>query len=82
MGAPNRLGELIDRTAHSKGGAYLKGGAYWKEGAKSNHYGNDDNIIQRPGLKTGVNNDIFWSETGSEFGDPGGKPPPRIPWST
>ena len=34
MGAPNRLGELINRTAHSKGAAY------WKEGAKSNHYGN------------------------------------------
>ena len=82
MGAPNRLGELIDRTAHSKGGAYLKGGAYWKEGAKSNHYGNDDTIVQRPGLKKGVNNDIFWSEIGSEFGDRGGKPPPRIPWST
>ena len=45
MGAPNGLGELIDRTAHSKGGAYLKGGAYWKEGAKSNHYGNDDTIV-------------------------------------
>ena len=82
MGAPNRLGELIDRTAHSKGGVYLKGGAYWKEGAKSNHYGNDDTIVQRTGLKTGVNNDIFWSEIGSEFGDPGGKAPPRIPWST
>ena len=76
MGVPYRLGELINRTAHSKGGAYLK------RGAKSNHYGNDDTIVQRPGLKTGVNNDIFQSEIGSEFGDPGGKPPPRIPWST
>ena len=44
-GAPNRQRELIDRTAHSKGGAYLKGGAYWKEGVKSNHYGNDDTIV-------------------------------------
>ena len=23
--------------------------------------------------------DIFWSEIGSEFGEPGGTPPPRIP---
>ena len=45
MGAPNRLGALINRTAHSKGSAYLKGGAYWKEGAKSNHYGNADTIV-------------------------------------
>ena len=45
MGVPYRLGELINRTAHSKGGAYLKRGAKWKEGAKSNHYGNDDAIV-------------------------------------
>ena len=29
-----------------------------------------------------MNYDIFWSETGSEFGDSVGTPPPRIPWST
>ena len=27
----------------------------------------------------GVDNDIFWSEIGSEFGEMGGTPPPRIP---
>ena len=26
----------------------------------------------RPGLKTGVENDIFWSEIGSGFGEPAG----------
>ena len=36
----------------------------------------------RSGLKTGVENDIFWSEIGSGFGEPGGTPPPRIPRST
>ena len=35
-----------------------------------------------PGLKTGVENDIFWSETGSGFGEPGGATPPKIPRST
>ena len=30
-------------------------------------------------MKTGVENVIFWSEIGSGFGEPGGKPPPRIP---
>ena len=35
-----------------------------------------------PGMKTGVENDIFWSEIGSGFGDPGGTPPSRIPRST
>ena len=40
---------------------------------------NDD---KRPGLKTGIQNDIFWSETASGFGEPGGTPPPRIPGST
>ena len=33
---------------------------------------------QAPGLKTGVENDICWSEMGSGFGEPGGTPPPRI----
>ena len=36
----------------------------------------------RPGLKTGVENAIFWSEIGSGFGDVGGTPPPKIPRST
>ena len=35
-----------------------------------------------PGLKTGVENDNFWSEIGSRFGEPGGTSPPRIPRST
>ena len=35
-----------------------------------------------PGLKTGVENDIFWSEIGSRFGEPGSTSPPRIPRST
>ena len=30
-----------------------------------------------PGLKTGVENDIFWSEIGSGSGEPGGTPPPK-----
>ena len=36
------------------------------------------------GLKTGVENDSFWSEIGSGFGEPGSipLPPPRIPRST
>ena len=36
----------------------------------------------RPGLKTGVENGICWSEIGSGFGDAGGTPPPKIPRST
>ena len=36
----------------------------------------------RPGLKTGVGNGIFWSEIGSGFGDAGGTPPLKPPWST
>ena len=36
----------------------------------------------RPGLKTGVERDIFWSEIGSGFGKPGGTPQPRIPRNT
>ena len=35
----------------------------------------------RFGLKTGVENDIFWSDIGSGFGELGGTPPPRIPRS-
>ena len=31
-----------------------------------------------PGLKTGVENAIFWSQIGSGFGEPGGTPPPTI----
>ena len=40
---------------------------------------NDDIISSKPGLKTGVKNDIFWSEIGSGFREPGGIPQPRIP---
>ena len=43
---------------------------------------NNGIIFQRPGLKTGVQNDIFWSEIGSGFGEPGDRPPPRILRST
>jgi len=35
----------------------------------------------RPGLKTGMENGIFWSEIGSGFGDAGGTPPSKIPRS-
>ena len=31
-----------------------------------------------PGLKTGVENGIFWSEIGEGFREPGGAPVPRI----
>ena len=31
------------------------------------------------GLKIGVENDIFWSEIGSGFGEPGGTSPPGVP---
>ena len=34
------------------------------------------------GLKTGVENDMFWSEIGSGFGEPSGTPLPRIPRGT
>ena len=34
-----------------------------------------------PGLKTGVENAIFWTQIGSGFGEPGGTPPPTIPRS-
>ena len=40
---------------------------------------NDDIIIKRPGLKTGVKNVIFWSEIGSGFGEPGGTPHEEFP---
>ena len=36
----------------------------------------------RPGLKTGLENYIFWSEIGSRFGELGGTPPSRIPRSS
>ena len=42
-----------------------------------NQYG-----FQRSGLKTGVENAMFWSEIGSGFGEPGGTPPPMILRST
>ena len=43
--------------------------------------------FQKPGLKTGMDfrgqeNDMFWSGIGSEFEEPGGTPPTRIPRST
>ena len=34
--------------------------------------------FKRSGLKTGVKNNILWSEIGS--GEPGDTPPPRIPF--
>ena len=34
------------------------------------------------GLKMGVKNDMFWSQIGSGFGEPGWTPLPRIPRST
>ena len=35
-------------------------------------------LFQRSGLKTGVENNIFWYEIGSGFGEPGGTRPTRI----
>ena len=32
-----------------------------------------------PGLKTGVENGIFWFELGQDFGEPGGTSLPEIP---
>ena len=32
-----------------------------------------------PGLKAGVENDIVWSNIRSDFVEPDGTPPPRIP---
>ena len=46
----------------------------WFKVRSENGYG-----FQGPGLKTGVKNDIFWSEIGSGFEEPGLTPPPRIP---
>ena len=43
---------------------------------------NDIISAQGPGLKTGVEKGIFWSETGSEFREPGCKAPPKTPRST
>ena len=34
-----------------------------------------------PGLKTGMENGMFWSEIGSGFREPDGTTPPRIPRS-
>ena len=34
------------------------------------------------GLKTGMENGMFWSEVGSGFGEPGSTPPPQIPTGT
>ena len=43
---------------------------------------NDDIISAlRPGLKSGVENNSFWSEIGSGFGKQSSTPPPRIPKS-
>ena len=38
--------------------------------------------FKRPGVKTGVENNIFQSEIGSRLGEPGGTPPPKIPGNT
>ena len=38
--------------------------------------------FKRPGVKTGVENNIFQSEIGSGLGEPGGTPPPKIPGNT
>ena len=38
--------------------------------------------FQRSGLKTGVENDIFWPEIGSGFGETGGTLPPKFLRST
>ena len=39
-------------------------------------------FVTTPGLKTAVENDIFWSEMWSGFGEEGGTPPSRILWRT
>ena len=49
---------------------------------RSNLSNNDIISAQGPGLKTGVENDIFWSEKLSGFEEAGGKHLPRIPRST
>ena len=44
---------------------------------------NDDIISYRPGLKTGAKLTFFDLKWGPNFtGEPGGKPPPRIPRGT
>ena len=48
----------------------------WTYSKSYNGYG-----FWMPGLKTGVENDIFWSEIRSRFGEPGSTSPPRIPRS-
>ena len=40
------------------------------------------NQLNKSGLKTGVENGMFWSEIWSGFGEPGGTPLPKIPRST
>ena len=51
------------------------------------HVSNDDNFFlkarseNRSGQKMDVENDIFWSDIGSGFDEPGSTPPPRIPRS-
>ena len=72
MGAPNRLG----KQKHT-----IRGALIGRPGAKSNIIKVMMTLFLRGynGLKTGVNNEIFWSEIGSEFGDPGGTLPTRIP---
>ena len=37
-------------------------------------------VIPPPGLKTGVENEIFWSEIWSGFGESGGTPQGVAPW--
>ena len=43
---------------------------------------NDDIISAGLGMKTSVENYIFWFKIGSGFEEPGGTVPPRIPRST
>ena len=50
-----------------------------RNAGSENGYG----IQSSAGLKTGVEDDIFFGlKQGEEFGEPGGTPPPRIPRST
>ena len=45
---------------------------------RSNPVRNDNiNSAERPGLKTGAENWIFWSEIGSGFGESAGTPPTK-----
>ena len=45
---------------------------------RSNPVRNDNiNSAERPGLKTGAENCIFWSEIGSRFGEPGRHTPTK-----